>query len=76
MMPASRILLIFALTFYLYIGFSLYGHCLIDISFGLSGIFISPNSPVTPFISVKVVGKKSMYSHNNSVILSTVFSSH
>jgi hypothetical protein len=61
MIPASSILSISALTFYLYIGFNLYGHFLIGIASVLSGIFISPNSAAIPFISVNVVGNRSLY---------------
>jgi hypothetical protein len=75
MMSASSILSISSLTFYLYMGFNLYGHCLMVLALGLSGIFISPNSPAMPFISIKVVGKSSLYSHISYVILSSVCSS-
>jgi hypothetical protein len=74
-MPTSSIRLISSLNFCLYMGFSVYGHCLIDLSLGIRGIFISPSSPTIPFISVNVVGNKSLYLHNNSVMLSTVGSS-
>jgi hypothetical protein len=74
-MLASSIWLISSLTFCLYMGFSLYGHCLISLSSGLRGIFISPSSPAIPFISVNVVGNKLLYSCNNSVMLSTIGSS-
>jgi hypothetical protein len=69
------ILSISTLNFYLYIGFSLYGHCLIGLASDLSGIFISPSSPAIPFISVNVVGKRLLYSHSNYVMLSTICSS-
>ena len=75
MMPTSSILSISSLNFCLYMGFSLYGHCLMGLASGLSGIFISPNSLAIPFISVKVLGKRSLYSCNNSVMLSSVCSS-
>jgi hypothetical protein len=75
MMPDSSILSISSLNFYLYMGFNIYGHCLMGLALGLSGIFISPNSPAMPFISIKVVGKRSLYSRNNYVMLSSVCSS-
>jgi hypothetical protein len=71
MILASSILSISTLNFYLYIGFNVYGHCLIDIASGLSGILISPISLAIPFISINVVGNRSLYSRNNSVMLST-----
>jgi hypothetical protein len=72
MMPALSILSISSLTFCLYIGFNIYGHFLMGLASGLSGIFISPNSLAMPFISVKVVGKRSLYSRKNYVMLSSV----
>jgi hypothetical protein len=74
-MLGSSIQLISSLTFCLYMGFSLYGHCLIGLTSGMSGIFISPSSPTIPFIYVNVLGNKLLYSCNNSVMLSTVGSS-
>jgi hypothetical protein len=75
MMPASSILLILSLTFCLYMGFNLYGHCLMGLTSGLSGIFISPSCLAMPFISVKVVGKRLLYSRNSFVMFSSVCSS-
>jgi hypothetical protein len=75
MIPYSNILSISSFTLFLYIGFSLYGHCLTYLASSLRGIFISPRSLVMPFISVNVVGNRSLYSHNNYVILSIVCSS-
>jgi hypothetical protein len=68
MMLASSILSISSLNFYLYMGFNIYGRCLMGLTSDLSGIFISPNSPAMPFIYVKVVGKRSLYLRNNFVI--------
>jgi hypothetical protein len=72
---ALSILSILSLNFILYMGFNLYGRCLMGLASGLSGIFITPSSLAMPFISVKVVGKRSLYSRNNYVMLSNVYSS-
>jgi hypothetical protein len=74
-MPALIIWSISSLTLCLYMGFIIYGHCLIGLSSVMSGIFISPSSPSIPFIFVNFVGNKSLYSHNNFVMLYTIDSS-
>jgi hypothetical protein len=56
MIPSLIILLISTLIFCLYIGFNLYGYCMIDLASGLSGIFISPSFPKIPFISLWETG--------------------
>jgi hypothetical protein len=53
--------------------FSLYGRCLMGLASGLSGIFISPSSLAMTFISIKVVGKRSLYFHNDYVMHSSDF---
>jgi hypothetical protein len=75
MIPASSIGSSSSFTFFLYNKFILYGLCLTVLASSFRGIFISPSSPTIPFIFVKVVGNMSLYSCNNYVILSSVFSS-